>query len=228
VRLRAVALSALIHAVVAAGLLAMAIQRSSAHKSISVAVVTKKEEPKKPPPPPVVKAPPKVVVAKPVAEPAIVPEASAKSSTPAPFLASLDMGNDSPGGIAIPVARPPAPKAASPVKLAVAEHQRRSDLAQGEEACDEEPSKPEPIFKVEIEYPPSARAEGIEGRLVLRVFVAADGTVSKVDVVSGVDPTLDAGAVASVLRWRFKPSRRCGKPMEGGVYTLARKFELGD
>jgi TonB family protein len=120
------------------------------------------------------------------------------------------------------------PKAAAPVKLAVIEHQKRPDLGQSEENCDEAPSKPEPVFKVEIEYPPSARAEGIEGRLVLRVFVAADGTVSKVDVVSGVEPGLDAGAVASVLKWRFKPSRRCGKPVEGGVYTLARKFELGD
>lgn len=227
-RPQAVAFSALLHAVVAAGLLAMAIQRSSAHKSISVAVVSKKEEPKKPPPPPVVKPPPKVVVAKPVAEPAVEPdEPAAKPSGPTPFLASLDMGNDSPGGIAIPVSRPP-PKAAAPVKLAVIEHQKRPDLVQSEESCDEVPSKPEPIFKVEIEYPPSARAEGIEGRLVLRVFVGADGTVSKVDVVSGVEPGLDAGAIASVLKWRFKPSRRCGKPVEGGVYTLARKFELGD
>jgi TonB family protein len=137
------------------------------------------------------------------------------------------LGNDSAGGIAIPVERHP-PKAAAPVKLAVIEHQKRPDLGQSEENCDEAPSKPEPVFKVEIEYPPSARAEGIEGRLVLRVFVAADGTVSKVDVVSGVEPGLDAGAVASVLKWRFKPSRRCGKPVEGGVYTLARKFELGD
>jgi len=228
VRLQAVGYSALLHLAVAAGLLAMAVQRSAAHKSISVAVVSKKEEPKKPPPPPVVKPRP-IVAPKPVAPFADEPdEPSAKPTTPAPFLASLDMGNDGPGGVAIPVARPP-PKAAAPVKLAVIEHQKRPDLAgSSEENCDEAPSKPEPIFKVEIEYPPSARAEGIEGRLVLRVFVAADGTVSKVDVVSGVEPGLDAGAVASVLKWRFKPSRRCGKAVEGGVYTLARKFELGD
>ena len=63
---------------------------------------------------------------------------------------------------------------------------------------------------------------------MLRVTVSKDGGVAKVDVVSSVDPQLDAAAIAAVERWRFKPSMRCGKAVAGGVYTLARRFELGD
>ncbi|HEX9103213.1 MAG TPA: energy transducer TonB, partial [Polyangia bacterium] len=43
-----------------------------------------------------------------------------------------------------------------------------------------------------------------------------------------VDAALDAAAVAAVKTWTFKPAMRCGKPMSGGVFTLARRFELGD
>jgi TonB family protein len=107
--------------------------------------------------------------------------------------------------------------------------QERRERPSEERACDELPSKPEPISRtVEIEYSPQARAEGVEGRLVLRLTIAADGTVECVEVASGVHPALDAMAVAAVKQWRFRPARACGRPVGGGIYTLARKFELVD
>lgn len=69
---------------------------------------------------------------------------------------------------------------------------------------------------------------GVEGRLVLQVTVDADGRVSAVSVVSAVFPALDAAAMEAVKTWWFEPSRACGKAVAGGVYTLARRFELGD
>ena len=98
-----------------------------------------------------------------------------------------------------------------------------------EDNCTEAPSKPAPLTRPsEIEYTQDARANGIEGRLILRITVGADGSVTGVDVQGSVEAALDAAAVAAVKTWTFKPAMRCGKPMAGGVYTLARRFELGD
>jgi outer membrane biosynthesis protein TonB len=52
--------------------------------------------------------------------------------------------------------------------------------------------------------------------------------VTDVAVVTGVDPALDAAAIATVKTWRFRPALACGKPVAGGVYTIARRFVLGD
>jgi len=95
-------------------------------------------------------------------------------------------------------------------------------------ACTEPPGKPEPTLKTDIEYTEEARAAGVEGRLVLEVTVDADGNVTAVKVVNGVDPALDAAAIATVKTWRFKPAMACGKPVAGGTYRIARRFELGD
>jgi protein TonB len=84
------------------------------------------------------------------------------------------------------------------------------------------------VYKKEIEYTASARAEGIEGKLKLKLIVGADGQVTNVEVLSAVAPELDAAAVAAVRLWRFKPAMMCGRPVAGGVYIVARRFELGD
>jgi protein TonB len=95
-------------------------------------------------------------------------------------------------------------------------------------ACTEPPGKPEPTLKTEIAYTDEARAAGVEGRLVLRVTVDAAGLVTDVVVVNGVDPALDAAAIATVKTWRFRPALACGKAVAGGQYTIARRFVLGD
>ena len=98
-----------------------------------------------------------------------------------------------------------------------------------EDNCTEAPSKPVPVQRAsEIEYTQEARANNIEGRLVLKITVAANGSVANVEVVSGVDPALDAAAVAAVKTWTFKPAMRCGKPLAGATFTLAKRFELSD
>ncbi|MFA7428821.1 MAG: TonB family protein [Rhodospirillaceae bacterium] len=67
-------------------------------------------------------------------------------------------------------------------------------------------------------YPRSARLAGQEGRVVVRVQVAADGTVTSLHVVtsSGTD-ALDTAAVRAVRGWRFHPATRHGKPVADAV-----------
>ena len=62
-------------------------------------------------------------------------------------------------------------------------------------------------------YPALSRRLGEQGRVELRVFIAADGTPQRADVVksSGFD-RLDQAAVATVLKWRFVPGKRGGVP----------------
>jgi protein TonB len=61
-------------------------------------------------------------------------------------------------------------------------------------------------------YPPMARAQGIEGRVVLRGTVAEDGTLDGLMVVSGV-PMLARAALDAVAQWRYRPYRLNGKPV---------------
>jgi periplasmic protein TonB len=182
-------------------------------------------------PPPERKAAPAPVKAAPVQE----THAPVAKLPVAPIAMDLAMSNEDIGdAVAIPVARPA--QTAAPTKLASmdAEPKRRRihELGPGgpaqDERCTEEPSKPEPVFKTDIEYTAAARAEGIEGKLKLKVLVGADGSVLSVEVLASVSPELDAAAVAAVKHWRFRPAMACGKPVAGGSYVLARRFELGD
>ncbi len=240
---RTIFYSLLVHGV-AAGALLFAAQRRQERRATAVAVVgeKKKEAPKEKP------KPPRPIVAPPVARPAhsapppkaaapapVVPASTQPArSGPPPVETGLTLGDDDGPGIGLEPAPKSAPSIAPKVLMPSGPAPKKSAPAvrrpdeKVEEECHEEPTKPEPLARPEIEYTQAARAAGVEGRLVLRLTVAADGTVAKADVVSSVDAALDAAALATVEKWRFKPSMRCGKPIFGGVYTLARRFELGD
>jgi protein TonB len=234
-----VVISAALHVGLATGLVAVAQKREVRHRAISVAVqdAKKKEahKPKPPPPPrPIAKpAAPKVVAAAaPVAAPAHVAHA-------APVATNLAMGNSGGGGLDVGPgiglhgrAEPAA--VAAPVKVASAISEARTrrmkEEGNGDAPCNEEPTKPEPVFKTEINYSvyPQAQQDGIEGKLKLRFTVSETGEVSQVDVLQGIDPGLDAAVVAAAQRWRFKPAMACGKPVAGGTYVFAARFELGN
>jgi len=130
--------------------------------------------------------------------------------------------------------KPGTPAAAKPTPTPAAARptaprpEQRTEVHEDAGACAEPAGKPEPTMKTDIAYTDEARAAGIEGRLVLKVTVDADGNVTDVKVVNGVDAALDAAAIQTVKTWRFKPAMACGKPVAGGVYTLARRFVLGD
>lgn len=61
-------------------------------------------------------------------------------------------------------------------------------------------------------YPPSARRRGIEGTVVLRVSVSAEGRALSVEIVrsSGSD-ALDEAARDTIARWHFRPAMRAGE-----------------
>ncbi len=67
-----------------------------------------------------------------------------------------------------------------------------------------------------VEYPPDLFAQGIEGTVVLRLFVDEEGVVVadsvRVEESSG-QPGLDSAAVAAAPRLRYAPAVRGGNPV---------------
>lgn len=236
-----IVVSAALHVALATGLVAVAQKREIRRRAISVAVQdAKKKEPPKPKPP----APPKPI-AKPAApKPAAAPTpvaAVAHVAHAAPVAMKLAMGNSGGGGgldigpgigLHGRADAPPAAAAAPKVASAISESRtkRAKEEAAGDEPCNEEPTKPEPVFKTEINYSvyPQAQQDGIEGKLKLRFTVSETGEVTQVDVLQGIDPGLDAAVVSAAKQWRFKPAMACGKPIAGGTYVFAARFELGN
>ena len=69
-----------------------------------------------------------------------------------------------------------------------------------------------------VEYPTALREQGIEGRVLLRLYADSQGTLvaesTKVAESSGY-PALDSAAMAGATKLRFSPARRNGRPVAG-------------
>ncbi len=228
-----------LHGVIAMAALSVAHDKKLRRATtVAIAEEHKKPEPPRPPPPP--PPPPKP---RPKVQPAPTP-APAPAAEPAPAARTapvvtdtvltnevgMDMGTgQKPRDEVKPVPGPAKPRpAAAPVRTPIKADHPDGPATDSAGACTEPPGKPEPTLKTDIEYTEEARAAGIEGRLVLKVTVDAQGLVGDVKVVTSVDSALDAAAIATVKTWRFKPALACGKPVAGGTYTIARRFVLGD
>jgi periplasmic protein TonB len=72
---------------------------------------------------------------------------------------------------------------------------------------------PVPTVAPRPPYPAWAREAGIEGKVLVRVLVGADGIPRRAVVVSG-PKGLTEGIESAVLRWRFKPGLASGSPVE--------------
>jgi protein TonB len=77
-------------------------------------------------------------------------------------------------------------------------------------------------------YPESARREGREGRVLLRVLVDNQGRSKHVEInsSSGSD-VLDRAAAETIGRWRFDPARYGDQPVESWL-RIPIEFRLAD
>lgn len=77
-----------------------------------------------------------------------------------------------------------------------------------------------------LKYPPEAKTEGIQGKVILRFVVTAEGKVADVTVVRGVHPLLDEEALrvmSTVPDWI--PGKQGGRPVDV-YYSLPISFAL--
>ena len=62
-------------------------------------------------------------------------------------------------------------------------------------------------------YPEAARADHVEGRVVMQAVVTKDGAIGHLHVMSG-DPILRAAALEAVSAWRYRPYLVNGEPVD--------------
>jgi protein TonB len=214
--------SLLVHGAIAVGVIGLGKQERRETIAISVSEAKKKpppepakvtEEPK--PPEPKTEAPrqPKAKLAatpKPDAPP---PDAAEQARSPVldalPEL-GLSMGNDGPGGLAIPQG---GPIAAAPVTSAHAPPAPKVLGPRPSDACTEPLVKPKRKLISTPQYTAAAREAGVEGLVRVEVSVGADGGVTAAHVLAGLGHGLDEASLEAARRASFEPATRCGKPV---------------
>jgi TonB family protein len=71
------------------------------------------------------------------------------------------------------------------------------------------------FIKDNTRYPEEARAQKIEGRVIVRFVVSAEGRTEAISVIRGVHPLLDAEAIRVVSSFpKFEPGMQGGKPVD--------------
>jgi len=82
------------------------------------------------------------------------------------------------------------------------------------------------IQKVIPTYPPAAKAEGVEGTVLLRAVISKSGSLlSIVPINSAIDPRLVNAAVDAVSQWLYQPTLLNGEPVEV-ITTITVAFRL--
>jgi protein TonB len=162
------------------------------------------------------------------------PPASAEAPPPRAasghFSTGLTLGNGPGGGGVSLGGLAPAPAAAEhggPPSTEPRENRPPPPKGPSNQACDEPDTKPRPAGTSQVEYSDRARADGVEGRIQVVIQVNADGSVASVQVVNGIEPSLDAYVLSILRTWRFTPATHCGQAV-AGTLTWAQRFELGD
>jgi len=137
---------------------------------------------------------------------------------------------------------PPPPKGAAAPEQAVEQPERIVIL----EVPQDDEKKKDPIFTVvedmpkypggfdkmyafmgeNIKYPQKAREEGIAGTVYITFVVEKDGSVTGINVLRGVDESLDKEAMRVIkLMPKWEPGTQRGKPVRV-QYNLPIKFSL--
>lgn len=176
--------------------------------------------PPPPPPPPqqaVVKQvkPVKVLVVNKMAAPTVIPKkVEVVKDEPPPAVNPNDTPGvaggtgDVLGGIGTGAAPAPPPPAA-PKRITVGGNVQAASL----------------VNKVEPQYPAIAKTAHVSGTVVLHAIIAKDGSVEKLQFVSG-PALLMASAMSAVKEWRYRPTMLNGQPVEVDT-TVQVVFSLG-
>ena len=83
------------------------------------------------------------------------------------------------------------------------------------------------VNSVDPVYPPEARAQRLQGLVVLQAVIGRDGSVQDLKLVRGYF-VLAKAAIAAVKQWRFRPYTQNGRPLETQtVITIAFSYPPG-
>jgi TonB family protein len=92
---------------------------------------------------------------------------------------------------------------------------------------DEVPSMNVQEFIKNFKYPETARKQGIQGTVLLKVLVDTDGKTSTIEVVSSDNEILNESAIGTMKNTTFTPGKNKGKNVSAWV-NVPVKFKLQD
>ncbi|MBN1619365.1 energy transducer TonB [candidate division WOR-3 bacterium] len=72
---------------------------------------------------------------------------------------------------------------------------------------------PRPLKLQEPVYPSAALSSGMEGTVVLMLYVDIDGTVTKAEVLNSTNPLFEQNAIEAGMKCIFKPAESAGRPV---------------
>lgn len=129
------------------------------------------------------------------------------------------------GSLAAPDARAAQPDAGAALPLEPsaagepgAEHAPEpSERAEAAAAANADVSLPELIQRSDPEYPPAARAAGLEATVVLHLELDAEGRVLRAEVPEPVGHGFDEAALRAAHGLRFSPARRAGRAIAARI-----------
>lgn len=89
---------------------------------------------------------------------------------------------------------------------------------------------PEPNGGIEsiqrkIIYPPKARRDRVEGKVIIKVFIDEVGSVRRAEIVKGIGSECDEAAISAVRNSRFRPGKMNGKVVKVQL-TISLVFKL--
>jgi protein TonB len=80
-------------------------------------------------------------------------------------------------------------------------------------------TNPIPVKTPDPDYPAELRKEGIQGTVGMDIVVGEDGKVKDVVVKKSADLRLNAQAVKTVKKWKFRPATKDGTPFAKQIYV---------
>ena len=86
---------------------------------------------------------------------------------------------------------------------------------------------PQPVRQTAMQYPPKAKAQGVEGYVLVSLLIGDNGEVQKVRVLeSEPGGVFEQTAVNAIRQWRFQPAQYQGKNVKVWARQKIR-FNLG-
>ena len=117
----------------------------------------------------------------------------------------------------------------APVQRREEEEASENQIFEFLEEVPEFPGGPEKMMKwlnENVKYPAIAQENNIQGRVMVSFVVEKDGSVSNVNILRGVDPSLDKEAIRLVSAMpKWKPGRQTGKPVRAR-FNIPVTFKL--
>ncbi len=84
--------------------------------------------------------------------------------------------------------------------------------------------QPRKIFDVRPVYPEDAKAQKVQGVVIIETRIATDGSIADARVLRSI-PMLDQAAIDAVRQWQFEPTHLNGEPVEV-IMTVTVNFTI--